>query len=97
MSLNPYATPVLNGLTPDNPAGYIDVAYDYVYDVNLLASQTLPMTTKDFTTELFIRVDDCMKNVPNHSQAALWPSEVVTIGPCSSPSRASVSKPSTAG
>jgi hypothetical protein len=41
MSLNPYATPVLNGLTPDNPAGYIDVAYDYVYDVNLLASQIL--------------------------------------------------------
>ncbi len=38
------------------------------------------MTTKDFITDLFCRVDDRMKNVPNHSQAALWPSEVVTIG-----------------
>ena len=38
------------------------------------------MTTKDFIADLFCRVDDRMKNVPNHSQAALWPSEVVTIG-----------------
>ena len=55
------------------------------------------MTTKDFTTDLFCRVDDRMKNVPNHSQAALWPSEVVTIGLLFSPSSASDSKPSTAG
>lgn len=38
------------------------------------------MTTLDFITDLFCRVDDRMKNVPNHSQAALWPSEAVTIG-----------------
>ena len=38
------------------------------------------MTTQDFITDLFCRVDDRMENVPNHSQAALWPSEVVTIG-----------------
>ncbi len=38
------------------------------------------MTTQDFITELFCRVDDEMRNVPKHSQASLWPSEVVTIG-----------------
>ena len=38
------------------------------------------MTTEDFITELFCRVDDQMKDVPSHSQASLWPSEVVTIG-----------------
>lgn len=38
------------------------------------------MTTEDFIIDLFCRVDDRMKDVPNHSQAALWPSELVTIG-----------------
>ena len=38
------------------------------------------MTTEDFITDLFCRVDDRMENVPNHPQAALWPSELVTIG-----------------
>ena len=38
------------------------------------------MTTEDFIIDLFCRVDDRMKNVPNHSQASLWPSELVTIG-----------------
>ena len=38
------------------------------------------MTTEDFIIALFCRVDDRMKNVPNHSQASLWPSELVTIG-----------------
>ena len=38
------------------------------------------MTTEDFITALFCQVDDRMHNVPNHRQAALWPSEVVTIG-----------------
>jgi hypothetical protein len=38
------------------------------------------MTTIDFISELFRRVDDQMKNVPKHSQANLWPSEVVTLG-----------------
>lgn len=38
------------------------------------------MTTIDFITELFCRVDDQMKNVPKHSQASLWPSEVVILG-----------------
>jgi hypothetical protein len=33
-----------------------------------------PMTTEDFIIDLFCRVDDRMKNIPNHSQAALWPS-----------------------
>ncbi len=38
------------------------------------------MTTEDFIIDLFCRVDDRMNNVPNHSQAAPWPSELVTIG-----------------
>lgn len=38
------------------------------------------MTIVDIITELFCRVDDEMKDVPNHSQAALHPSELVTIG-----------------
>ena len=38
------------------------------------------MTTEDFITDLFCRIDDKMKNVPNHSQAALAPSELVTLG-----------------
>ena len=38
------------------------------------------MTTEDFIIDLFCRIDDPMKDVPKHSQAHLWPSEVVTIG-----------------
>lgn len=41
------------------------------------------MTTQDFITELFCRVDDAMHHlhqVPKHPQAALYPSEVVTLG-----------------
>ncbi len=38
------------------------------------------MTTIDFITELFCKVDDQMVKVPKHSQALLWPSEAVTIG-----------------
>lgn len=38
------------------------------------------MTTLEFITELFIRVDDAMKDVAKHSQARLYPSETVTLG-----------------
>lgn len=38
------------------------------------------MSTIEFITELFCRVDDAMKEVPKHSQASLYPSEVVTLG-----------------
>lgn len=38
------------------------------------------MTTIDFITELFCRVDDTMKEVKKHSQALLYPSELVTMG-----------------
>ena len=38
------------------------------------------MTTIDFITELFCRVDDAMGEVPKHPQAGLYPSEVVTVG-----------------
>jgi hypothetical protein len=38
------------------------------------------MTTIDFITELFCKVDGQMVNVPKHPQARLWPSETVTIG-----------------
>ena len=37
------------------------------------------MTTIDFITELFCRVDDVLADVPKHSQAKLYPSEVVTL------------------
>ena len=37
------------------------------------------MTTENFITELFCRIDDAMKNIPKHSQANLYPSEVVTL------------------
>jgi hypothetical protein len=37
------------------------------------------MSTEDFITELFCRVDDVMRDVPKHSQASLHPSEVVTL------------------
>lgn len=38
------------------------------------------MTTIDFITILFCKVDDAMREVPKHSQAHLFPSEVVTLG-----------------
>ena len=41
MSLNAHATPALAGLVPEFPMGYVDVAFDYVYDVNLLANQVV--------------------------------------------------------
>lgn len=37
------------------------------------------MSTQDFITELFCRVDDQMQDVPKHNQANLHPSEVVTL------------------
>ena len=37
------------------------------------------MTTTDFTIELFCRVDDAMAGAKKHSQAKLYPSEVVTL------------------
>lgn len=38
------------------------------------------MTTEDFIIELFLRVEPEMRAVGKHPQAALWPSELVTIG-----------------
>jgi hypothetical protein len=38
------------------------------------------MTHEDFIIELFCRVDDAMADVAQHRQAALWPSEIVTLG-----------------
>lgn len=38
------------------------------------------MTTIDLITALFCRIDDRMHALPKHSQALLWPSEVVTLG-----------------
>ena len=38
------------------------------------------MTTTDFITELFVRVDDALVGIRKHSQARLYPSEVVTLG-----------------
>lgn len=38
------------------------------------------MTTEDGIIQIFCLVDDTMKDVLKHSQASLYPSEVVTIG-----------------
>ena len=38
------------------------------------------MTTEDIIIQIFCLVDDQMKDVPKHSQAKLYPSELVTIG-----------------
>jgi hypothetical protein len=38
------------------------------------------MTTEDFISELFYRVDEAMKDFPKHPLANLWPSEIVTVG-----------------
>ena len=38
------------------------------------------MTTEDFIIELFCPIDDNMKNIRNHTQASLYPSELFTIG-----------------
>jgi hypothetical protein len=38
------------------------------------------MSTLDFITELFCRIDDAMADVGKHSQASLYPSEIVTLG-----------------
>ena len=38
------------------------------------------MTTIDFITQLFCRVDDALVGIKKHSQARLYPSEIVTLG-----------------
>ncbi len=38
------------------------------------------MSTEDMIIQVFCLVDDQMKEVPKHSQAKLYPSELVTIG-----------------
>lgn len=38
------------------------------------------MTTEDFISELFYRVDESMKDVPKYPLASLGPSEVITLG-----------------
>jgi hypothetical protein len=43
------------------------------------AQEASIVTTQDFITELFCRVDDAMIEVNKHSQATLYPSEVVTL------------------
>lgn len=37
------------------------------------------MTTEGFIIDLFCRVDDALMDLPKHAQAALFPSEVVTL------------------
>ena len=49
------------------------------YDL-LRLRKRLGMTTEDFISEPFCRVDDAMRAVPKHAQASPWPSEVVTLG-----------------
>jgi hypothetical protein len=37
-------------------------------------------TTIEFITALFCQVDDHLAGLPNHPEAHLWPSAVVTLG-----------------
>ena len=37
------------------------------------------MSDEDFIIELFWRIDEALKDVPKHSQASLYPSEVITL------------------
>src|SRR4030095_5129224 len=39
-----------------------------------------PMITIEFITALFYEVDEQLHASPNHPEAHLWPSEVVTMG-----------------
>jgi hypothetical protein len=38
------------------------------------------MTTEDFISELFYRIDEVMTDIPKHPLSNLWPSEIVTVG-----------------
>src|SRR6266849_1012566 len=38
------------------------------------------MTTLDFITALFYEVDEQLRAIPQHPEAHLWPSEIVTLG-----------------
>ncbi len=38
------------------------------------------MTTEEFIIAVFCEIDDRMPKMPKHSQAKLYPSELVTIG-----------------
>jgi hypothetical protein len=46
---------------------------------NIFQKEKNRMTTIDFITELFCRIDEAMADVPKHPQASLYPSEVVTL------------------
>ena len=63
------------------PGGVMDWGYSGKYlTKNAFATGGPAMTHEDFIIDLFCRVDDAMKDVPQHRQAALWPSEIVTVG-----------------
>ena len=38
------------------------------------------MTTEDFISELFYRIEEAMTDIAKHPLANLWPSEIVTVG-----------------
>ena len=38
------------------------------------------MSTVEFITALFYEVDEQLRAIPQHPEARLWPSEVVTLG-----------------
>ena len=38
------------------------------------------MTTEDFISELFYRIDEGMTDIRKHPLSNLWPSEIVTLG-----------------
>lgn len=40
--INPFAPPAYNGLNPAAPEGYVDVDFEYVFDIVLTGNQNLP-------------------------------------------------------
>jgi hypothetical protein len=44
-----------------------------------LQEEVTIVTTEEFTIELFFRIDEELLDVPKHSQARLYPSEVITL------------------
>lgn len=49
--LNPITPPAFQGLDPAAPTGFVDVSFDYVYTINLTASQLLQGQVVSIFTE----------------------------------------------
>lgn len=78
---------VLVAYKPTNPivlVGLLVMAIHFLYAgrkrVTLPGAEESMTTTIEFITALFCQVDDYLAGLSKHSEARLWPSEVVTLG-----------------